>query len=97
LSETPPNGTVSYRVGALERRLDRMEAPGPIDRRLDRLESFEPAVMRRELSDVEDDIHQMSKDFAALRRLFMGFVITFCVTSVSIVVLIFTNLAHAKP
>lgn len=50
--------------------------------------------MRQELHDVKDDLHQMARDFGSLRKLFMGFVITFCLTSISIVILIVGNLAH---
>jgi hypothetical protein len=90
------NGTLQYRVQALERRLEKLESPGPIDRRLDRLEAFEPGVMRRELLDMREDLVGLVSDVGSLRKLFMGFIITFSITSITIVVLILTQLAH-KP
>lgn len=83
MSDVPANG-VAYRLLALEARLSRIE-------------NLEPAVMRQEIRDVKDDLHQMVRDVASLRKLFMGFIVTFSITSISIVVLILTNVASGKP
>ncbi len=82
MSDIPGNG--NWRLQAIERRLER-------------LENTKPDVMRQEISDVKDDLRQIVKDIGSLRKLFMGFIITFSITSISIVVLIVTNSAHGIP
>jgi hypothetical protein len=78
----PPNGT-AYRLQSLERRLDR-------------LENLEPAVMRQEITDIKIDLSDLLKDMRGLRRTLLGFIVTFAVASITIVVLILTSVSHAK-
>lgn len=74
-----PADALGYRLAALERRISRVE-------------DLEPAVMRQEIRDVKEDIQQISRDVSTVKRMFMGFVISFSVASVTLVVLIFSVL-----
>lgn len=81
MSDQPTNGT-SYRLSSLERRLDRIE-------------SLEPAVMRQEIRDVKEDLHQIARDIGGLRKTLLGFVISFSIASITIAVLIISGTHHA--
>lgn len=70
MSEREPNGTISYRLSL-------------IDRRLDYLYGLEPAVMKNEIAAVKDDIHQIAKDLAGVRSLLIKFFIGATLTLVS--------------
>jgi hypothetical protein len=66
-----------------------------LERRTDRLESLEPAVMRKEIADVKDDVSQIARDIAGLRRVLMGFLVTFAMTAVtSAVAILFLTVGH---
>ncbi len=54
-----------------------------IDRRLDRLEALEPAVMKQEIRDVKEDIHQIVKDLAGIRSLLIKFFVGISLALVS--------------
>ena len=73
-----PNGSLAYRIGALERRLDRIDL-------------LEPAVMKKEISDIKEDIHAMARDVAGLRKILIGFIVSFALATASLVVVILTS------
>lgn len=73
MNEPAGNGTVGYRLGELERRVGH-------------LESLEPAVVRSQLEDVKNDIHQLSQDLAAIRKILIGFLVTFAFSAVTTVI-----------
>ena len=75
-----PNGTIPWRVGALERRLDR-------------LDDLKPDVMKQEISEIKGDIHAMARDVAGLRKILIGFIISFALATASLVVVILTSTA----
>ena len=77
---TPGNGT-PYRILALERAVDR-------------LERLEPAVLRQEVSDLKDDLRSISRDVAGMKRMFMGFIISFALANATLVAFIFTAVKH---
>ena len=79
----PPNGTIGYRLGSIERRLDRIDL-------------LEPAVMRAELVDVKDDIRQITRDLAGLRRILIGFIVSFAISTATLVAVILTS-ASSSP
>ena len=68
----PANG-YGYRLASLERRVARME-------------DLEPAVVKAQLADVKDDIHQLSQDLASIRKILTGFLVTFAFTGITIVI-----------
>ena len=70
----PANG-YAFRVASLERRLAR-------------LEDLEPAVVKAQLQDVKEDIHQLSSDLAAIRKILTGFLVSFAFAAVTTVVAI---------
>jgi hypothetical protein len=72
-------GTLQWRMGQAERRLSE----------LDRLE---PAVMKQEIHNLKEDMHDIGKDIAALKKMFIGFIISFSIASITIVVLILQSL-----
>lgn len=57
-----------------------------IERRVDRLEKLEPAVVKAQLQDVKEDIHQLSQDLASIRKILTGFLVTFAFTGITIVI-----------
>ena len=61
---------------------------GSIERRIDRLENLEPAVVKAQLEDVKEDIHQLSQDMAAIRKILIGFLVTFAFTGITTVIAI---------
>jgi hypothetical protein len=68
----PANG-FGYRLNSLERRLDRIE-------------QLEPAVMRAQLQDVKDDIHELAREIGYIRKVLTGFLVTFAFTGITIVI-----------
>ena len=68
----PANG-YGYRLNSLERRLDRIE-------------QLEPAVMRAQLQDVKDDIHDLAREIGYIRKVLTGFLVTFAFTGITIVI-----------
>jgi hypothetical protein len=65
-----PNG---YRLESLERRLDR-------------LEELEIAVVKQQVEDVKNDIRETREDMAAVRKILIGFLVTFAFAAVTTVV-----------
>lgn len=70
----PENG-LHYRLRSLEQRIQRIE-------------ELEPAVVRSQVQDVKEDIHALSQDLAAIRKILIGFLITFAFTGITTVVAI---------
>lgn len=77
MSETPPNGSLPFRVTSLEKRVDRIEG-------------YEPAVLKSELRGLHQDLTGVKTDVAALRKVLIGFMVSFTgvavATTVAIVV-----------
>ena len=69
---------MAYRVGALERRLDRID-------------NLKPDVMQSEIRDVKEDVHQLVDDVAGLRRILVGFIVTFSLGIAMLVAVILTS------
>lgn len=73
----PPNGTLPYRVSDLERRVKRIE-------------DYEPAVIKSELRGIDEDVKGIKADVASLRKVLIGFMVSFTgvavATTVAIVV-----------
>jgi hypothetical protein len=78
--EPATNGT-AYRIGALERRLDRID-------------NLEPAVMKQEINDVKAAAREIAQEVSSMRKLLMGFMATFALSSVTIVVSVATLLTQ---
>lgn len=57
-----------------------------LERRIDRIEALEPAVVQQQVRDIKEDIGQLSEDVASVRRILIGFLITFAVLAVGTVV-----------
>jgi hypothetical protein len=81
LSETAGNGQNVYRLASLEKRLDRIDL-------------LEPAVMKSEISDIKESLGVISNEIISMRRLLMGFMATFALSSVTIVVSVATLLTQ---
>jgi hypothetical protein len=86
----PPNGAIAYRLQAIERRLDRIDA-------------LEPSVMKAELRDVREDLREivhalgavnvqaMARDLVWVKRTMFGFVATFAITAISMAAVLFSG------
>ena len=72
----PQNG-VAVRLSSLERAVDR-------------LERLEPAVVKQQVADIRDDIAEIREDMSAVKRLLIGFLVTFAFAGVSTTVAIIT-------
>lgn len=57
-----------------------------LERRLDRIEQLEPAVMRAQLQDVKDDLHELAREIGYIRKVLTGFLVTFAFTGITIVI-----------
>jgi hypothetical protein len=79
----PANGT-AIRLATLERQVER-------------LERLEPAVVKQQVTDIKDDIQKLSRDMErfhkeqseetqGVRRILIGFLVTFAVLAVGTVV-----------
>ncbi len=79
MNDIPATNGTAFRLAALERRLDRIE-------------NLEPAVMRQEINDVKDDLRTIAADMSTVKKMFMGFIITFAIGSATLVAFIFTAL-----
>lgn len=74
-SPAEPNGGVSWRLGNIERRLDRIDA-------------LEPAVMKQGILDLRDDLHDIRDDVVWIKRTFIGFCVTFAFSGITMVLLL---------
>ena len=72
MSENQPNG---YRLDSLERRLDRIEA-------------LELAVVKQQVEDIRGNIAEVRDDLASIRKILIGFLVTFAFTGITTVVTI---------
>lgn len=81
MSDVPATNGTSFRLAALERRLDKIE-------------DLEPNVMRAELVDVKNELRNMALEVAGLRRTLLGFVATFSLTIITVVVSVGTLLVN---
>lgn len=70
-----PNSSVAFRLAELERRITRVE-------------NLEPAVVKSQVRDVKRDINQLSQDIAAIRKILIGFLVTFAFTGITTVIAI---------
>lgn len=57
-----------------------------VERRVERIEGMEPAVVRQQVADLKEDIGQLSEDIASVRRILIGFLVTFAVLAVTTIV-----------
>lgn len=71
MSDVPTNGT-AFRLNALERKVDRLEA-------------LEPAVVKAQVADIRDDITEIRADLASIRKILVGFLVTFAFTGITVV------------
>lgn len=78
-----PNSSVVFRLSEIERRLQR-------------LENLEPAVVKSQVDDLKEDIHTLAQDIAAIRKILIGFLVTFAFTGITTVVAI-VALTGGKP
>jgi hypothetical protein len=77
-SDFPAANGTNFRLSALERRLDRFE-------------NLEPAVMKQEILDMKEDIRSMAQDMSTVKKMFMGFIITFALGTTTLVAFIITT------
>ena len=78
--EPATNGTV-YRLGVLEHRLERIE-------------NMELAVMQSDIYYVKDAVKIISSEVSAMKKLLMGFMATFALSTVTVVVSVATLLTQ---
>ena len=69
------NSSIQFRLAELERRTTRIE-------------NLEPAVVKSQVDDVKQDISQLAADMAAIRKILIGFLVTFAFTGITTVVAI---------
>ena len=72
MSENAPNG---YRLDSIERRLNR-------------LEELELAVVKQQVNDIKADISAVKDDLGSIRKILIGFLVTFAFTGITTVVTI---------
>ena len=70
----PQNG-VAVRIQSLERAVNR-------------LERLEPAVVKQQVADIREDINEIKADVASVKRILIGFLVTFAFAGVSTTVAI---------
>lgn len=56
-----------------------------IERRIDRLEQLEPAVVKQQVTDIKQDIAELSEAVDSIRKILIGFLATFAITGITIV------------
>ena len=59
-----------------------------IERRIDRLEGLELAVVKAQVEDVKGDIREVKDDLASIRKILIGFLISFAFTGITTVIAI---------
>ena len=69
------NSSIQFRLSELERRTTRIE-------------NLEPAVVKSQVDDMKQDISQLAADMAAIRKILIGFLVTFAFTGITTVVAI---------
>ena len=72
VSENQPNG---YRLDSIERRLNR-------------LEELELAVVKQQVEDIRGHIQEVKEDLSSIRKILIGFLVTFAFSAVTTVVAI---------
>ena len=74
MSGTEPNGTLSYRMASLERRVEKIE-------------HHEPAVVVRDIKALSGDLQEFKEEIkeevAALRRVLIGFLVAVALVGVT--------------
>jgi hypothetical protein len=70
VSSDQPNG---YRLDSIERRLDRLDA-------------LELAVVKQQVQDIKGDIGEIKDDMASIRKILIGFLVTFAFSAITTVV-----------
>lgn len=71
----PGNGT-GYRLQSIEARLKRIE-------------DLEPAVLKSQLADLREDLHQVAAEVSATRKVLTGFLVTFAFTGITVIISVF--------
>lgn len=59
-----------------------------IERQVDRLLDLEPAVVKQEVENIKKDIGYIREDISAIRKILIGFLLSFAFAAVSTVVAI---------
>lgn len=59
-----------------------------LERAVHRLERLEPAVVKQQVEDIRDDLKDIRDDLSAVRRILIGFLVTFSFAGVSATVAI---------
>lgn len=72
MTDLPANGWL-YRIQEIERKVAR-------------LEDLEPAVVKAQVIDIREDIHQLAREIGYIRKILTGFLATFAFTGITIVV-----------
>ena len=61
-----------------------------LERAVHRLERLEPAVVKQQVGDIREDLKEIRDELSAVRRILIGFLITFAFAGVSATVAIVT-------
>lgn len=69
----PPGNGWTYRIAELERKVQR-------------LQDLEPAVVKAQVIDIREDIHQLAREIGYIRKILTGFLVTFAFTGITVVV-----------
>jgi hypothetical protein len=59
-----------------------------LERAVHRLERLEPAVVKQQVQDIREDIREIHDDLSAVKRILIGFLVTFAFAGVSTTVAI---------
>lgn len=57
-----------------------------LERQVDRLLDLEPGVVKAQVANLKEDVHEIKEDVAAIRKILIGFLITFAFTGISTVI-----------
>ncbi len=63
-----------------------------LERRLEKFENLEPAVMKQEIADIKSELRNIADEIGSIRRMLLGFIATFALSSITVIVSITTLL-----
>jgi hypothetical protein len=57
-----------------------------VERNVRRLQDLEPAVVKSQVADIKEDIHQLATEIGYIRKILTGFLVTFAFTGITVVI-----------
>lgn len=57
-----------------------------LERKVQRLQDLEPAVVKAQVADIKEDIHNLATEIGYIRKILTGFLVTFAFTGITVVI-----------